>query len=167
MLYKKMKLSAALLLGLGLTGLHAQQAILSSGGNNSGSGGSVSYSVGQVVYTTNTGTSGSVASGVQQPIEISVLTGLNDASGINLSCSVYPNPTSDFLELKIEGDVKTQYTFSLYSMTGNLIRTQQVEASETQIDMGKLAVSTYFLRIFRTKESTLAHEIKSFKIIKN
>lgn len=167
MRYKKIKFSAALILGLGLTGLHAQQAILSSGGNNSGSGGSVSYSVGQVVYTTNTGISGSVASGVQQPIEISVLTGMEDAKGINLTCSVYPNPTSDFLILKIDGDLKTKYIFSLYSMTGNLIRTQQVEATETQIDMGELAASTYFLRIFQTKESTSAQEIKTFKIIKN
>jgi hypothetical protein len=40
-----------------------------AGGEATGSGGSVSYSVGQVVYTTNTGINGSVAQGVQQPYE--------------------------------------------------------------------------------------------------
>lgn len=76
MRHKRLKLSAVLLLGLGLTGLQAQTSVNATDGDVSGSGGSVSYSVGQVVYTTHTGTSGSVAEGVQQPYEISVVTGL-------------------------------------------------------------------------------------------
>ncbi len=60
MKHKQLQLSAVLLLGLGLTGLHAQESVNATGGNASGSGGSASYSVGQVVYTTNTGTNGSV-----------------------------------------------------------------------------------------------------------
>lgn len=59
MRHKKIKLCAVLLLGLGLTRLQAQEAIPASGGNATGNGGSASYSVGQVVYTTNTGTNGS------------------------------------------------------------------------------------------------------------
>ena len=103
MKYKKLKLSTVLLLGLGLTGLQAQTAIPATGGNVSGTGGSVSYSVGQVVYTTNTGgANGSVAQGVQQPFEISVVTGIDEANGITLQCSAYPNPTTDFLKLKVE-----------------------------------------------------------------
>ncbi len=50
MRHKRLKLSAIFLLGLGLTGLQAQEPIPATGGNASGS-----YSVGQVVYTTNTG----------------------------------------------------------------------------------------------------------------
>ena len=84
MRHKKFTLSAVLLLGLGLTGLQAQTSVNATGGDASGSGGSVSYSVGQVVYTTNTGTSGSVAQGVQQPYEISVVTAIEEAKGINL-----------------------------------------------------------------------------------
>lgn len=76
--------------------LLSQNAIPATGGNASGSGGSVSYSVGQVTYLINTGTSGSVAQGVQQPYEISVVTGIEEASGIELEFSVYPNPASDF-----------------------------------------------------------------------
>ena len=101
MRHKKLKLSAVLLLGLGLTGLQAQNAVPATGGNASGSGGTVAYSVGQVVYTTNTATNGSVAQGVQQPFEISVVTGLEEAKGINLALSAYPNPTTDFLNLKV------------------------------------------------------------------
>jgi hypothetical protein len=84
MKYKKLILSALLLSGLGLTGLQAQEVIPAVGGNASGSGGSVSYSVGQVAYQTHTGTNGSVVEGVQQPYEISVLTAIEEAKNINL-----------------------------------------------------------------------------------
>ena len=63
--------------------LTAQEAITTSGGDASGSGGSVSYSVGQILYSTNTGANGSVAHGVQQPFEISVVIGIEEASSIN------------------------------------------------------------------------------------
>jgi len=111
MKYKKLKLSVILLLGLGLTGLQAQTSINATDGNASGSGGSVSYSVGQVVYTTNTGTTGSVAQGVQQPFEILVVTGLEEAKGINLSVSAYPNPTTDYLTLEVPDFSLLPFTF--------------------------------------------------------
>ncbi len=52
----------------------AQEVIPASGGNATGSGGSVSYSAGQVFYSIITGETGSVAEGVRQPYEISVVT---------------------------------------------------------------------------------------------
>ena len=44
----------------------AQQSVNTTGGNASGSGGSVSYSVGQVVYTYHSSSSGQMNQGVQQ-----------------------------------------------------------------------------------------------------
>src|SRR6056297_1106382 len=84
----RLKLSALLLLGLGLTGLQAQETTSSAGGNTTGGGGSVSYSIGQVVYTTHIGPDGSVAQGVQQIYIISDETGFDDITGI--SVSAYP-----------------------------------------------------------------------------
>lgn len=70
----KLKLCVILLLSIGLTtGLRAQETIPVTGGEASG-GGTVSYTAGQIIYTTNTGTSGSVTQGIQQPFEISVVT---------------------------------------------------------------------------------------------
>ena len=57
---KKIKLSAIFLLGLGLTVIQAQESAVASGGDASGSSGSMSYSIGQMVYTTNSGVSSSV-----------------------------------------------------------------------------------------------------------
>jgi hypothetical protein len=139
-------LSAILLLGLGLTGLHAQESVNTTGGNASGSGGSVSYSVGQIVYTTNTGDNGSVAQGVQQPFEISNVTGLEEANNISLIVSVYPNPTTDFLILEIEGDVKTQYFVALYDMQGRLLQNKKITSNQTSIAMGELLTCNLFFQ---------------------
>jgi hypothetical protein len=65
---KKMSLVALFLLGLWLPGF-AQHAVSAAGGNLDGAGGSASYTVGQVVYTTNSGLTGFVIQGVQQPYE--------------------------------------------------------------------------------------------------
>jgi len=107
-----------ILTGLGGISLLAQQTVSSAGGNAAtGGGGTVSYTVGQVAYTTITnGVNGSVAQGVQQPYEISVVTALEEANDISLEFSVYPNPFTDYLILKIEGEVKTQCIASKFQL---------------------------------------------------
>lgn len=162
MRYKKLKLIATLLFFLGLSGLQAQESMNASGGNASGGEGSVSYSVGQIVYTINTGTSGSVAQGVQQPFEISVVTGLEEAKGINLSVSVYPNPTSNYLTLKISEFDKSNLSYLLHDINGKLLRNEKLSGNETQINMSNYVSSTYFLKVITGNQS-----IKTFKIIKN
>jgi hypothetical protein len=158
---KRFKLSAVLLLVLGLTGLQAQESLNATGGNASGSGGSASYSVGQVVYTANTGTNGTVSEGVQQPYEISVVTGLEEAKGINLSVSAYPNPTTDYLTLEIEGKVQSQYIAKLYDMSGKLLQSEKIIENKANINLSNLVPATYFVKI--TNENK---ELKIFKIIK-
>lgn len=68
-----LKLCTLLFFGIGLLGVYAQETIAVTGGNASGSGGTTSYSVGQMFYHTNTGTDGSVIEGIQIPYEISVV----------------------------------------------------------------------------------------------
>jgi hypothetical protein len=79
-----------------------QSGIVTSGNNAAGTGGSVSYSIGQTVYSTVSGTNGTVSQGVQQPLEISVVTGIKDASGIIPEIYVYPNPANGYVKIVIE-----------------------------------------------------------------
>ena len=162
MRHKPLKLSAVLLLGLGLTGLQAQTSVNATDGDVSGSGGSVSYSVGQVVYTTHTGTSGSVAEGVQQPYEISVVTGLEEAQSINLSVTAYPNPTTDYLTLRIDEFEISNLSFQLYDMNGKLLQNEKITGNQTSIVMSNLLPATYFVKVIQGNK-----EVKTFKIIKN
>ena len=148
------------LLWAGLT--QAQESTNASGGDATGSGGTVAYSVGQVVYTTNTGASGSVAQGVQQPFEISIVTGIEEAKGINLSVSAYPNPTTDYLTLSIgEFDI-SNLSYQLYDMNGKLLQNAKITGNQTSIAMGNLVPANYFVKVIQGNK-----EVKTFKIIKN
>ena len=162
MRHKRLKLSAVLLLGLGLTGLQAQTSVNATDGDVSGSGGSVSYSVGQVVYTTHTGTSGSVAEGVQQPYEISVVTGLEEAQSINLSVTAYPNPTTDYLTLSISEFEISNSTYQLYDISGKLLQSEKITGNQTNIVMSNFVPTNYFVKVIAGNQL-----IKEFKIIKN
>lgn len=160
MRYKRLKLCAIFLLGLGLIGLQAQENINAVGGNASGSGGSVSYSIGQLLYGTNTGTSGFVVQGVQQTYEISTLTGI--AKGISFVVSAYPNPTNNDIKLDIENDKSGNLSFQLYDMNGQLLLNKKIKGNETTIGMSNLAPAPYFIKVNKGSE-----EIITFKIIKN
>ncbi len=162
MRHKRLKLSAVLLLGLGLTGLQAQTSVNATGTNASGSGGSASYSVGQLAYTTNTGTNGSVSEGVQQPFEISVVTGIEEAKGINLSVTAYPNPTTDYLTLSIADFDASKLSYQLYDMNGKLLQNEKITGNQTNIVMSNLVPATYFVKVIQGNK-----EFKTFKIIKN
>jgi len=161
MQHKRLVLSALLLLGFGLTGLQAQETTASAGGEALGSGGSVSYSIGQVVYTTNTGTNGSVVNGIQQPYEISEVTGLEDAKRINLMVSAYPNPSTDYITLIIDEFDVADLSYQVYDMNGISLQKEKINNNQTRIDMGNLVPSTYFVKVFRG-----SNEVKMFKIIK-
>lgn len=158
MKYKKLKLGI-LLLGLGLTA-QAQQATTATGGNASGSLGTMAYSVGQIVYTTNTGTKGSVAQGVQQPYEISVVLGVEN-NAIKLELTAYPNPTTNFLTLNVGKTELSTLNFQLYDMSGKLIESRKILSSNETIAMEDLLPATYFLKVTNNNK-----EVKTFKIIK-
>jgi hypothetical protein len=171
MQYKGIILSIIGSLGFILSSLYAQESILPAGGDALGSGGSASYSVGQVGYTTIKGSNGSVAAGVQQPYEISVETGIEEALGIDLKVSAYPNPASHFLILSIDDSTplsqeklfgKTSIRYQLYDIKGQLLESKKPEGNQTSIIVEHLAPGTYFLKVIRGNK-----EIKTFKIIKN
>lgn len=158
----KIQLTAILFMSIAQCTVSAQETTDASGGNASGSGGSASYSIGQSAYNTYTGTNGSVAQGVQQPYEISIVTEIKEAKDISLSFLVYPNPTSDILKLKIENYTNNNLTYHLYQLDGKTIETKNIESLDISISMEQLASGIYFLKI-----TELDKEIKTFKIIKN
>lgn len=158
MKHKKTITSVAFLL-LGLGGLHAQESPTTAGGEATGIGGTASYSLGQIVYTTATGTNGSVAQGVQQPYEISVITGINETA-INLEMYVYPNPTTDYLTLRVEK--LENLNFQLIDLQGKVIENKKVTATTSTITMKNLPKAIYFLKIVKDNQT-----FKTFKVIKN
>jgi hypothetical protein len=140
---------------------YSQENILASGGTATGSGGTSSYSVGEIFIGTQTGTNGSVAQGTQQPFEISTL-GNDEFPQINLEMSVYPNPTIDKLNLLIGNKEWSNLTYQFFDISGKIIsENQKITASETPVSMQSFSQGIYFLVVKDSKKT-----VKTFKIIK-
>lgn len=156
---KKLKTSILFLIFNGA--LHAQETTLSAGNDAGGSGGTVNYSIGQIVYTTHSGVNGSAAQGVQQPFEIMVVAGI-DVKEIQLGLSAYPNPATHSLTLKVENYEQKNLIFQLTDAAGKLISTDRITSELTQIQVDQLPHAAYFLSVKSGDQI-----IKTFKIIKN
>lgn len=139
-----------------------QQLIMSSGGNASGPGGSASYSVGQLLTTTASGTNGSAAHGMQQPYEISIITAINPAEEIIIDLLVYPNPVSNGITLKSEYFLNRELLCQIFDSYGMLTAVKQIVDEETNVDMSNYLSGTYFIKIIEKTKT-----IKTIKIIKN
>ena len=150
----------------------AQETVSSAGGNATGGGGSVSYTVGQVANTTNTGSNGSVAHGVQQAFEISVLTTVEEAENIFLEWTAYPNPASDFLKLSMKNPESSglsidNLSYRLYDSNGKLLLNENLDGFETTVTMVGLQSGIYILKVTESLGKASKKELKTFKIIKH
>lgn len=145
-----------------ISGVTAQETIPAAGGDASGSGGTVSYSIGQAFYSAFSGETGYIAEGVQQAYEIYDVTAVEDLTGIQLMVSAFPNPVNDMLNIKV-GDLSSEsLSFQLYSLNGALITEQKITSGNTELNMAGKLPGIYFLKVTDNLK-----EIKTFKIIKN
>ena len=128
------------------TGLLAQRNNVSAGGNASGTGGSISFSIGQIDYSNTKGTGGTITEGVQQPLEILVTTGV-EVTAIQLIAQVYPNPTTDFVVLRINNENLKHLHYALYSVQGALIFKDFINSDQTQIELKGLSQGAYFIQV--------------------
>ncbi|AWA30031.1 T9SS C-terminal target domain-containing protein [Flavobacterium magnum] len=138
------------------TGLRAQQSTVAGGGNATGSGGTVSYSVGQISYKSPD--SALITVGVQQPYEIIVL-GKDELPGIQLLA--YPNPVRNNLTLKNADDRDGSLTYSLSDITGKVLLSPAAFSGETLVAMQQYPPGIYLITICGSDK-----KIKTFKIIK-
>ena len=150
----------AFLLSFSMNAQTSHQVLSATGGDATGSGGTVAFSVGQIVYTTSTGTTGSVAQGVEQAYEISSV-GIKETA-LNISLSVFPNPTSDFLTLKVQDYNNEDLSYSLIDEQGKLVLNEQITKQDNKLVMSTLARGIYFINVLQANK-----KIQTFKIIKN
>jgi len=146
-----------------LSGLYAQSDVLSAGGDATGSTGSVAYSIGQVAYTSIDGEDGRISLGVQQP-NLFIMVGTEETL-LNISASVFPNPSASTVFLKLEDEEQLSTTknlsFGLYDLSGKMLLHQDISDPLTTIPMSNLSDAVYLLRITIDNK-----EIRTFKIFK-
>jgi hypothetical protein len=156
---KKISLVASVLLVTQLA--QSQEIIPASGGEATGSGGSASYTIGQVFYSTNTSTTGGVSQGVQQAFEFQTLSNPG-LTTVKVTAVSYPNPTKDFITLKITDTAINNLRYTLFDVNGKAIVSDVIATSSTQIQMKHLSTGAYVLKVSQKNKP-----LKTFKIIKN
>jgi len=165
LVFARIKMSLFLLF-LSFVGLSAQTLLSTTGNTATGNGGSISYTVGQIINTSNTGNNGSLLNGMQQPFEISILSGLKD-NGIELMFNVYPNPTTENLILNISDNSNEEnFHYHLYDLKGVILVSGKIQGTQIIIPMKNYLPSTYFIRVIKSKDGISDQELKVFKIIK-
>jgi hypothetical protein len=137
----------------------AQEAVLPSGGDASGIGGSLSYSVGQAAYTILSDGNHTIVQGVQQPYEISIVIGVPEVTVME-NVQLFPNPTVNEIILNLN------YTSGLYykiiDVKGLLMESRLISSDQTIIDMSRYSPSTYLLQLIQGNNT-----IQTYQIIKN
>jgi hypothetical protein len=138
----------------------SQESTNSSGGDATGNGGSVAYSIGQIFYTTNLGSNGSKAQGVQQAFEVFTL----DIKDWNFKTSftIFPNPTIDKLVLKISNYSNQKLSYQLYDFQGRVLSNSEIVSELTELNMDGLPTAAYLLYILNQDNK----RVKKFKVIK-
>jgi hypothetical protein len=139
----------------------AQQSVSASSGNATGGGGSLSYSIGQAVYTSNSGSSGNLVQGIQQAYEI-FLVSINETD-LSISLKAFPNPIQDNLTLLLSDYTNEQFFYQLIDTQGKLLIKGKIVTPQTQINTAGLLSATYFINVVNKNNKN----IQSFKIIKN
>jgi hypothetical protein len=149
----------------------AQVSTNAAGGTAKSNGGSIAFSLGQVVYTTQTASLGSVAQGVQHTYAVFPVDSGEELSAI--SVSVFPNPTEDYLTIKVSDFNDQMLWYQLFDLQGRLLHYGLITDSKTNIDMKSLAAAVYYVKVYKAggrgdRTSTIdgTEDFRIFKIIK-
>lgn len=138
-------LNLVLAAGLFAASAMAQQAVTPAGADASGNGGSLSWTLGQVDAAFLQASAGSMAQGVQHPVEL--LTLAVEEKGPAPGLSAWPNPTADAVTLDLGEafDANTQY--QVLDATGRRLAVGPVPASSFAISFRSWPAASYFIRI--------------------
>ena len=138
----------------------AQQNTVAGGGEAAGSGGSVSYSVGQVDHLHLDAAAGSVSQGVQQPFNITVITGV-EVHAVDLLIGVHPNPAHAQVVLVVTPEALKGHRWALRDDLGRELAAGAISSERTTIPLEAFAAAGYLLQV-----SNAVGTIKTYRIIK-
>ncbi|MBN8701700.1 MAG: T9SS type A sorting domain-containing protein [Bacteroidetes bacterium] len=102
--------------------------------------------------------SGSALSPEEQAEEsnsVAYKTGLEESS---MNVSVYPNPATDFVTIKVESTENT--TATIYNYSGVAIRTIALTETETNVNISELPVGMYFIEVIANGNKEVKKIIK-------
>ncbi len=136
----------------------SQANTTSTGGDATGSGGSVAYSVGQIDYIQKSGSGGTANLGVQQTYSLSETNNLDDLGEL-VTVTIGPNPTNDYMTISVQTESTLSYFVT--DVNGKLILDQKLFSDTEMIQMTQWSQGIYILHI--TSNEKLIKQIKLIK----
>lgn len=138
--------------------VNAQSVISTQGNSYSNASHTIDYTIGEPVTITVSNGSNDLTQGFHQTNV--VITNMEDLDA-NILVNIFPNPTSDFVNLSVE---KFEgLTLRIYDTAGKLVEQTELNQSLTSFRVSNYADGTYLLTLTHKKDK----KIKSYKIIKN
>jgi hypothetical protein len=144
------------------TTISAQEVVSTQGDSYSNANGSIDFTVGEAIINTGTDGTNDLTQGFHQT-NWNFL-GVED-NAPNYEASIFPNPTSDVLNIKTSSFENVTYT--LYDAQGKLVLQSILAAEVTPIQVSHLAPGAYSLQLTFEEGKKSASKSKTFKLIKS
>jgi hypothetical protein len=138
---------------------YGQELVSTSSGDCANTTYQLSWSIGEPISETFAQSNKIVTQGFQQSKLI--ITSIKTVSGFNYSVGVFPNPTVDVINLKIDKGDFSKIKCVIYNLNGDLVINQSFNSTGLQVNLEKFPSATYIMRIFENN-----NEIQTFKIVK-
>lgn len=139
--------TSVLLIALNLKG---QTSVNTSGGDGTGNGGSVAFSIGQVFFQVVEDPQISFSEGVQQAFEISIIDGVEEEKPFSFAISAFPNPIMDVLHIELKDEFSGTVMFQVHDAIGNLIQEGEASSSKFTIQTTNWSGGAYYLHVYNT-----------------
>ena len=140
----------------------AQEVVSTQGDSYSNSNAGIDFTIGEVIINTGTDGSHDLTQGFHQT-NWNFL-GVEDFAP-DYEASIFPNPTSDVLNIKTSSFENVTYT--LYDAQGKLVLQSILAAEVTPIQVSHLAPGAYSLQLTFEEGKKSAAKSKTFKLIKS
>ena len=156
-LIKKSILPLVLLMSCGFCSF-AQNAISSTGGHFKTTGGSTSFTVGQVAYVLKKGNGSYLNEGVQQ-VYTKKTTPVEELVYLK-EVQLYPNPTHETMTLILSSKEDVQVRYTIMDYLGKEIKNGIILSEKSEISLRDLPSGNYFISLKSKKENRIFKMVK-------
>jgi hypothetical protein len=134
-------------------GADGQKTVIPAGGESKNEYGSISYSIGEIYYTSK-GSNYTISEGVQHIFIINTL-----LLQSKIQMIPYPNPTNNLLYFKVENNNYINLSYILYDLNGKVVKSGLIISPNSFIPLKDLPSQSYMLKCYRGKNEENIFEI--------
>ena len=156
-LIKKSIIPIVVFISLGFSSF-GQNALSAAGGYLKTTGGSTSFTVGQVAYVLKKGTGSYLNEGVQQ-VYTKKTTPIEELVYLK-EVQLYPNPTQETMTLILSSKEDVQVRYTIMDYLGKEIRNGNILSEKSEISLRDLPAGNYFISLKSKKENRIFKMVK-------